>query len=111
MALIEPATESPLETMLRLLLALGGLPPPVPQFEVRAGTRLLGRADFAYPDARLVLECDGRAYHQEWAVGVRDRRRQNSLVVDAGLRVLRFTHDDLCFRPAEVVGAVRAALT
>lgn len=108
--LLDPACESPLETMLRLLLYLAGLPRPVSQFEVRAHGQALGRADFAYPDAGLVLECDGRAYHQEWSAGVRDRRRQNRFVVEAGLRALRFTYDDLALRPGAVAAEVRAAL-
>ncbi len=108
--LIEPATESPLETLLRELIRLAGLPPPVPQYEVRATNgELLARVDFAYPSHGLVIEGDGRRHHESWTDGVRDRRRQN-LLVNAGFRILRFTWDDVWNRPHETVTTIRGAL-
>ena len=50
--------------------------------------------DFANPAARVVIECDGRAYHADEE---RDARRQREIEVD-GWTVYRFTgsecHDD-----------------
>ncbi len=111
LGLVSPKTESPLETMLRLLLHLCGLPAPVCQYEVQPlNGKIIGRVDLAFPDRGLLLEADGRTHHEAWSDGVRDRRRQN-LLVTAGFRILRFTWDDVWSRPMDVVEAVRSALT
>jgi hypothetical protein len=108
--LVEPATQSPLETLLRELIRLGGLPRPLAQYDVRGpGGGLLGRVDLAYPGSGLLIEGDGRRYHENWADAVHDRRRQN-LLVNAGFRVLRFTWEDAWRRPDETIAAIRAGL-
>lgn len=107
-ALAEPATESVMETRLRLLLVMAQLPRPEAQVSLydEAG-RFLGRPDFYYPLHRLVLEYDG-AGHRENLTG--DNRRQNRLV-DAGYRLLRFTAADVLSAPDSVVALVRRALS
>src|ERR1700680_824804 len=79
--LAEPATESVMETRLRLLLVTARLPRPLAQvrFYDEAGD-CLGRPDFYYPLHHLAIEYDG-AQHRENLRG--DNRRQNRLV-DAG---------------------------
>jgi hypothetical protein len=79
-----------LESLFRVLVFNHGLPPPVKQFEVRAGGRLLGRADFAWPEFRLLVEIDGYEFHRGWDAFVSDRRRQNGLEL-VGWTVLRYT--------------------
>lgn len=56
----------------------------VPQFKI-------GRyyVDFALPDLKLAVEIDGRKYHSERDVFVRDRQRQR-VIEKAGWRVVRF---------------------
>ena len=57
---VEPASESPMETRLRMLLVLAGLPPPEAQVAIRDRFhRFLGRPDLYYRDQRLGLEYDG----------------------------------------------------
>jgi very-short-patch-repair endonuclease len=107
-ALIEPRTESPLETALRILLVLAGLPRPEAQVEI-AVTGLRFRADLAYRQRQVLLEADGRDRHEAWHRAQADRRRQN-LLVNAGWRVLRFTWDDVLTRPATVIATVARAL-
>jgi very-short-patch-repair endonuclease len=106
--LAEPATESVMETKLRLLLVMARLPRPQAQVSLhdRAG-RFVGRPDFYYPLARLAVEYDG-AHHRENLTG--DNRRQNRLV-DAGYRLLRFTAADVLSAPDSVVALVRRALS
>ena len=106
--LAEPATESVMETRLRLLLVIARLPRPQAQVSLydEAG-QFLGRPDFYYPLHRLALEYDG-AYHRENLTG--DNRRQNRLV-DAGYRLLRFTAADVLSAPDSVVALVRRALS
>ena len=64
--LVEPLTESPMETRLRLLLHDAGAPPPTAQHEVcdRQG-RLIARVDLAYPQRVLA----------QVAAAIRERRR------------------------------------
>jgi very-short-patch-repair endonuclease len=106
--LAEPATESVMETRLRLLLVMARLPRPQAQVPLhdRAG-RFLGRPDFYYPLDRLAVEYDG-AHHRENLTG--DNRRQNRLV-DAGYRLLRFTAADVLSAPDSIVALVRRALS
>ena len=100
--LAEPATESPMETRLRLLLVLAGLPRPEVQVSL---PKVFARADLYYPEARLVIEYDG-ATHRDSITG--DDRRQNRLI-EGGYRVLRFTAADVFGVPASVVASVRQA--
>jgi len=105
--LADPAAESVMETRLRLLLVLAGLPHPKSQVSLRDDFGLfLARPDFYYPDARLVIEYDGAAHRESLAA---DNRRQNRLI-DAGYRLLRFTAGDVLDAPAAVVSMVRRAL-
>jgi very-short-patch-repair endonuclease len=106
--LAEPATESVMETRLRLLLVMGRLPRPLAQVRLydEAGD-FLGRPDFYYPLHRLAIEYDG-AHHRENLTG--DNRRQNRLI-DAGYRLLRFTAADVLSAPDSVVALVRRALS
>jgi hypothetical protein len=58
--LAEPATESPMETRLRVLLVEAGLPCPqaqVSRLDEHGG--FLGRPDLYYPKHKLALEYDG----------------------------------------------------
>ena len=105
-ALAEPA-ESPMETLLRWTFIEAGLAPPQVQIDLHdANGEFIGRADMYYPEARLVIEFDGRN-HQDRLVA--DLRRQN-LILNAGFRLLRFTSADVLGRPRVVVDQVRDAL-
>jgi len=105
-ALAEPA-ESPMETLLRWTFIEAGLAPPQVQVDLHdANGELIGRADMYYPEARLVIEFDGRN-HQDRLVA--DMRRQN-LILNAGFRLLRFTSADVLGRPRVVVDQVREAI-
>ena len=105
--LADPAAESVMETRLRLLLVLAGLPHPRGQVSLRDDCGLfLARPDLYYPDARLAIEYDGATHRESLAA---DNRRQNRLL-DAGYRLLRFTAGDVLDAPASVVSMVRRAL-
>jgi Protein of unknown function (DUF559) len=106
--LAEPAAESPMETRLRLLLVLAGLPRPEAQVPLHdAHGHFLGRPDLSYRDRRLCIEYDGATHRESLVV---DDRRQNALV-GAGFRLLRFTAADVLRAPGPLVERVRAALT
>jgi very-short-patch-repair endonuclease len=105
--LAEPKTESAMETRLRMLFILSGLPRPEVQVPIRDGSgRLLGRADLLYREARLAIEYDG-VNHKERLLA--DNRRQNR-ILEAGYRLLRFAAADVYRTPEATVAQVRAAL-
>ena len=107
LALVEPRSESAMESRLRVLLVLGGLPAPQAQVDLHdRGGRFLGRADLYYPEQRLALEYDGGVHRTRL---VQDNRRQNRLLA-AGYRLLRFTAPDLLATPAATLAQVRSAL-
>lgn len=100
-------TESKLETKFLRLLRRNGLPLPVAQYQVQVGTKRY-RLDFAYPDRKIGIECDGAAHHLGRQALQRDLNRQNALVA-AGWVVLRFTWEDLTRRSEWVCRLVAAA--
>lgn len=104
--LANPLAESAMETRLRLVLVLGGLPEPVLQHPVVDGRgRLLARVDLAYPEARLALEYDGQEHFQD-GPSRRDRARDLALD-DLDWLTLRFTRDDVLLTPQDSVARVR----
>jgi len=105
--LAEPATESVMETRLRLLLVLAGLPRPQAQVPLYDDTaQFAGRPDLYYPLQRLALEYDGSTHRNSLTA---DNRRQNRLIT-AGYRLLRFSAADVLSAPDSVVFLVRQAL-
>jgi len=104
--LAEPATESPMETRLRMLLVMARLPRPHAQVPLHDQQgRFMGRPDLYYPEHKLGLEYDG-ATHRDTLV--EDNRRQNRLL-NAGIRLLRFTASDIYGTPESVIEQVRRA--
>lgn len=91
--LVDPRSESAPESWVRVACALGGLPAPVPQYDVVHQGRWLGRVDLAWPEAHLIVEYEG-AYHFEGLQIARDDARIQRLVA-AGWRVLRIAAHDL----------------
>jgi very-short-patch-repair endonuclease len=101
---------SVLESLLRVLLLDAGLPPPRTQHVLHDPlTGRVRRVDFAWLEQRLVVEADGRRWHDPRDVRDDDRRRDNGWAV-LGWRVLRFTWADVVADSGGVVQAVRAAL-
>jgi hypothetical protein len=105
--LTEPATESPMESRLRMTLVLAGLPRPAVQMPLhdRSGG-FLGRPDLYYADSRLGIEYDGGVHRTSL---VDDNRRQNRLLAE-GIRLLRFTAGDIYTRPQALIDQVRVTL-
>ena len=105
--LADPASESPMETRLRLLLRRARVPEPESQAVLtdRDGN-FVARVDFYFPAHRLCIEFDGGIHRDRL---VEDDRRQNRLL-SAGYRLLRFTSPDVINSPGAVVAQIRAAL-
>jgi hypothetical protein len=105
--LSDARSESVMETRLRLLLVLAGLPRPEVQVSLYDDTGMfIARVDLLYPRKRLVLEYDGVTHRRSLAS---DNRRQNRLI-EAGYTILRFTASDVLHAPAGVVAKVQRVL-
>ena len=91
--LVDGRSESPPESWVRVACALGGLPAPVPQYDVVQDGAWLARVDLAWPEARLIVEYEG-AYHFDGVQIDRDDVRLARLIA-AGWRVIRLAAHDL----------------
>lgn len=109
LTLADRRAASPMETRLRLVLVLGGLPRPQAQWPVQdEQTRTVRWLDLAYPDARIGVEYDGSVHTEPDAV-LRDIGRHTALV-DQGWQVFRYTRHDVRDRPELIVAQVGRAL-
>jgi hypothetical protein len=100
---------SPMETRLRLVLVLRGLPVPEAQYPVQDERRR--RAvwlDLAYPDHRIGIEYEGEEHTRPERV-LRDVGRYTGLV-DRGWRIYRFAKYEVYGEPDEIAAKIRRAL-
>ncbi|MDX6324376.1 MAG: hypothetical protein QOK15_730 [Nocardioidaceae bacterium] len=112
--LADGRSESVGESRSRYLFWSQGLPMPELQFEVRDGHRLVGVADFAWPEHRLLGEFDGRVKYgrllregEEPGDAVfREKKREDLLRRLTGWSMVRFTWEDL-YRPRQTSAVVR----
>lgn len=107
--LIDGQSGSVLESLTRTLLWQHGLPAPRTQLSLRSSSGWAGRVDFAWPEHRAVLECDGYAYHSSGSDFQRDRRRWSALSA-AGWRLGVVTWLDVTRSSSYVVRLVRDLL-
>lgn len=105
--------QSPLETKVRLIAVDAGHPPDGLQVPLLddAG-RVIGYGDLGWKtrDGWLIAECDGIGPHSLPNALAHDRRRQNELLLQPGVTIVRFTWPDT-ESPAYVVSVIRRALT
>lgn len=104
-SLSDPRSESVMESRLRLILVLGGLPSPAVQYRV-PGSRMT--VDLAYPEEMIAIEYEGTDHFSPYRV-VRDTRRYARLV-DLGWRVHRYFAGDVERHPEWIVTEVGRAL-
>lgn len=116
--LADPRIESAGESRAWWLFWSQHLPRPVPQYEVTDGRgRKLGRVDFAWPDAGVFLEFDGKEkYLRHRRPGesvvdavLRERRREQRICGVTGWRCIRITWADL-YAPERTASRIRAVL-
>lgn len=98
-----PLAESPAESISRYWMLEIGLPRPLLQYEVRdTSGRLLGRADFAWPELGVLGEVDGRVKYDKLLrpgetsadVVMREKSRENDFRQN-GWWVYRWVPNDL----------------
>jgi very-short-patch-repair endonuclease len=101
-------SRSVLETRLARALKRAGLR-PVRQHPLRDRGRVVAVVDFAFPEARLVIEADGYKWHTGRARWANDLARRNR-VTALGWRVLHITWADLHENEPDTIDRIRAAL-
>jgi Protein of unknown function (DUF559) len=95
-------TENDFEEALLALTRSLGLADPTAQYYIDPGDgEPLIRADFAWPDRKIVVETDGRKTHGTRQAFETDRRRDQRLTA-AGWTVIRTTWRQLNHRPHEL---------
>lgn len=102
--------DSPMESRLRMLIVLAGLPEPKVNHTVRdAFGAVLYRFDLSYPDQQIVVEYDGRQHRADLAQWDHDTDRKDWFDAQGWLHVPVFSRG--IFRdPEKTVRRVEAAL-
>lgn len=99
-----------METRLRLLLVLAGLPEPVVNHIEYAGDgRWLRRFDLSYPDLKVAVEYDGRQHAESRRQWERDVERREELDTD-GWRLVVVLSKGIYREPATTLDRVVVAL-
>lgn len=107
---VRDRVDSPMETRVRVLLVLAGLPEPTVDHRVYwPDGRLRRRYDLYYECARLLVEYEGRQHAEDIDQWQRDIERREELD-DDGQRLLIVTAPGIYVEPEETLRRVRAAL-
>lgn len=107
--LLEPRTDSPMETRLRLLIVRAGLPRPAANVDVVVDGGWLARPDLSYPALKIAIEYDGDHHRTDRRQWQRDIGRRRGLE-DAGWLLVIVTADDVLRRPHEIVARIGRAI-
>jgi hypothetical protein len=109
--LVREGVDSPMETRLRLLLVVAGLPEPTVNVIVRGPDgEWLRRFDLCYAIFRLVVEYDGRQHAEDTRQWVTDIDRREELD-RGGYRLVVVTREGIYVEPERTLERVRDALT
>jgi len=109
MALVVPGSESPMETLVRLMLVFARLPCPEPNvWIVDHDGRRVARVDLLYAPYQVIVEYDGWQHERSSAQRQRDRERREVLEA-LGYRLIVITDADLR-TPRSIPWRVHAAL-
>jgi very-short-patch-repair endonuclease len=109
LALARDGTDSPMESVVRMILVEAGLPSPEVNYPIRDDTgHVAYRLDMAYPAQLVAVEYDGAVHVQDTRQMRRDRARLRHLQ-DLGWRVITATASDVR-DPAGLIASVRKAL-
>lgn len=103
---VRERVDSPMETRLRMLLVLAGLPEPQVNLTIRDVDGVpLRRYDLSWPDARVIVEHDGRQHIEREAAWEDDLDRREA-IDDDGWRILVVTSRGIYREPQRTVARV-----
>jgi len=109
-AQVRAEVDSPMESRLRMLIVLAGLPEPAVNHKIRdEDGNVLRRFDLSYPTLRLIVEYDGRLHverEENWESDL-DRREQFD---EWGWRIIVVTSKGIYRDPGRTVERVHRAL-
>ncbi|KRE94287.1 hypothetical protein ASG76_12995 [Nocardioides sp. Soil774] len=109
-AYVRAKVDSPMETRLRMLVVLAGLPEPVVNLEVRdADGEVLRKYDLAYPAVKVAVEFNGKVHvltPEAWEADLERRDASD----DDGWRLLPVISSGIFAKPAETLARVHRVL-
>jgi hypothetical protein len=103
-----PHLRSGLEARLLALIVASDLPVPICNRTIRSEDEDI-EVDFVWPEQRLVVETDGKRFHDHPLAFERDRKRDRALSL-GGYRTVRFTQAQITQEPAAVISAIHRLL-
>jgi very-short-patch-repair endonuclease len=105
-----PVPGSPFERRLIQFLERRRLPPAERQFDIQDHEgNFVARVDFAYPDLKVAIECDGRKHHFGLGDWEHDVERRSKLAA-LGWLVIHVSWHMLVHEPDEVERLIRGAI-
>ncbi len=108
--MVRPGVDSPMESRLRMLIVLAGLPQPVINHKIHwPDGRVRFRFDLSYPEHRLVIEYDGRQHAESDAQWDWDIDRREWMDTH-GWRVVIVRSKDLYGTPARTLSRIMSSM-
>lgn len=108
--LLREGVDSPMESRLRMLIVLAGLPEPFVNFTLRRRDgSVMMRLDLSYPDLRIVIEYDGQQHRtnlDQWDTDI----QRDEWFGEEEWRVVKVVARDIYRRPDRTIERVHRAL-
>lgn len=109
-AYVRAGVDSPMETRLRMLLVLAGLPEPKVNLTIRAGDgEVLRKYDLSFPEVKVVVEYDGRQHVERVEQWEEDLARREA-IDDSAWRILVVVSYGVHRHPERTLGRVHRLL-
>lgn len=105
-AYVRGGVDSPMESRLRMLIVLAGLPEPVVNLTIRdVDGEPVRRYDLSWPDVRVIVEYDGRHHAERVDQWESDLRRREA-IDDAQWRIIVVTSSGIYREPDRTVDRI-----
>lgn len=107
---VREGVDSPMETRLRMLIVLAGLPEPTVNLTLRdVNGQPIRRYDLSWPTIRLIVEYDGRHHVERIEQWERDLERRQA-IEDDDWRILVVTSTGLFDTPGDTIARIHEQL-
>ena len=100
-----PVPRTALESMLDASLASVGLGHALAEYPLPTDGSMSGFVDRCFPEVKLIVEADGRRWHERYEAMERDRRRDRQ-AARRGFLTLRVMYEELKAGPGKVGGEI-----